>query len=266
MSVTSWDNSAYIYSREVKRIKFYQITNRALITAGKIRPGMILIDLACGTGFTIQKILDAVGTSTTIYGVEQSREMIAQAQSAITTESVQFIHAGAEDFASQIPESVDRVICNAAFFLFSNVDAVFDEIRKVLKPEGLFAFNFPDQMYVFEDGKPSEMAQVVNKYLDPSLAASESPSKQYSRDRVHALAAEHDFRVVEFKVVRLQMSVDDLIRFYSIPFIGLRRFPNRTPEELREIVTQRFQQCSDAEAPSYRWAQFVLSPESAKKI
>jgi len=51
MSMTSWDRSAYIYSREVERIRFYQATNQALITAGKIQPGMILVDLECnGSG------------------------------------------------------------------------------------------------------------------------------------------------------------------------------------------------------------------------
>jgi len=266
MSVTSWDSSAYIYSREVERIRFYQTTNHALITAGKIQPGMILVDLACGTGFTIRKILDAVGPSTTIYGVEQSREMLAQAQRTITTETVHFIHAGAEDFASHIPKLVDRVICNAAFFLFPNINAVLDEIRTVLKPEGLFAFNLPDQVYDFGDGKPSEMAQVANKYLDPSPPAAEPPPKQYSTDRIHTLAITHGFRVVESKVISLQLSVDDLIRFYSIPYIGSRRFPNRTPEELKELVTYRLKQCSDAEAPYYHWAQFVFSSESEVKI
>lgn len=266
MSVTLWDRSAYIYSREVERIRFYQATNQALVTAGKIQPGMILVDLACGTGFTIRSILDAVGKSTTIYGVDQSCEMLALAQRTITTETVQFIHASAEDFASHIPELVDRAFCNAAFFLFRNIDAVLGEIRTILKPMGLFAFNLPDQEYDFGDGKPSEMEQVVNKYLGPFPSVAASPLEQYSADTIHTLAATYGFRVVEFKVIGLHLSVDDLIRFYSIPYIGTRRFPNRTPEELKELVTFRFQRCSDAETPYYRWAQFVFSPESHRKI
>ena len=31
--------------------------------------------------------------------------------------------------------------------------------------EGLFEFNLPDQEFDFGDGKPSEMAQVVNTYI-----------------------------------------------------------------------------------------------------
>ncbi len=266
MSVISWDRSAYIYSREVERIRFYQATNQALITAGKIQPGMVVVDLACGTGFTIRTILDVVGTSTTIYGVEQSCEMLAQAQRTIAPKTVQFIHASAEDFASHIPELVDRFVCNAAFFLFRNIDVVLGEIRTILKPKGLFAFNLPDQEFDFGDGKPSEMAQVVNKYLGPSPSAAASPPEQYSADRIHTLAATHGFRVVEFKAIGLQLSVDDLIRFYSIPYIGTRRFPNRTAEELKELVTFRFQGFSDAETPYYRWAQFVFSPESDQKF
>ena len=150
MSVTLWDSSALIYSSEVEKTSFYHVTNQELITAGKIQPGVALVDLACGTGLTTRTILDAVGTSTKIYGIEQSCEMPAQAQRAIRTKSVQLIHASAEDFASHIPELVDRVVCNAAFFLFPNIDAVIGEIRTILKPEGLFVFNLQDQEYDFE--------------------------------------------------------------------------------------------------------------------
>ena len=259
MSVMLWDSSAKVYSSEVEKISFFHITNQELIKAVKIQPDMALVDLACGTGLTTITILDTMGNSTTIYAVEQSREMLALAQSDIRAKTVHFIHASAENFSSYIPQPVNRVICNAAFFLFPNIDAVLEETRKVLMPNGLFAFNLPDQRYDFGDGKAGEMAQVVNKYLGHTPTEADSLSEQYSADRIHSLAATHGFRVVEFKMIGITLSVDDLIRFYSIPYIGSRRFPNRTPEELKKIVTSRLKRCSDSEAPYYRWAQFVFS-------
>jgi hypothetical protein len=188
--------------------------------------------------------------------------MLAQAQRTITSDTVRFLHVSAEDFASHIPKPVDRVVCNAAFFLFANIDAVLGEIRAILKPNGLFAFNLPDQVYDFGDGKPSEMAHVVSKYFDQSPSVTAPTTARYSSDRIHTLASTHGFRVIDFKVIGLHLSVDDLISFYSIPYFGSRRFPNRTPEELKDLVTARFQTSSEVDAPYYRWAQFVFSPKS----
>lgn len=261
MSATLWDTSATVYHSEVEHISFYQVTNRELITAARIQSGMSLIDLACGTGFTTRTILDVVGTAIMIYAVEQSHEMLAQAQSTITTATIRFIHASAEHFSSHIPEPVDRVVCNAAFFLFPNIDAVLKEIHTVLKPEGLFVFNIPDQKYDFGDGKPSEMARAVAKYLDQSLSIASLKTFRYSSDTIHTLASTHGFQAVDFKVVGLQLDVDDLIRFYSIPHFSSRRFPSRSSEELKEIVAARFRMLPAGEAPYYRWAQFVFTPQ-----
>ena len=262
MSVTSWDSSANTYSREVEQISFYHATNQELISTAKIQAGMTIVDLACGTGFTTRTILEAIGSSLTIYGIERSYEMLRQAQRAIKADNVQFIQRDAEDFASSIPRPVDRVVCNAAFFLFANIGTVLDEIRTILKPKGLFAFNIPDQEYDFGDGKSSEMAYVANKYLDPCLSMTAPETPRYSSSKIHSLASTHGFRVSDFTVIGLHLSVDDLINFYSIPYIGARRFPNQTPEELKEVVTGRFQMLSEVDVPYYRWAQFVCSSES----
>ena len=182
--------------------------------------------------------------------------MLRQARRVIASSAVCFVHASADDFARHIPEVIDRVFCNAAFWHFPDANAVLKEIRTVLKPAGHFLFNIPDQEFDFGDGKRSEMAQVVAACLKQSRRGEYF---RYSYETIQALTAENGFSIADFKVIGLVLHPDVLIRFYSIPHIGARRFPDRTPEERREILTKAFSALSPNEAPYYRWAQFVLT-------
>jgi len=259
MSATHWNSSAETYSIESEKISFYQITNRELITAGRIQPGMSIVDLACGAGLTTRTILALIGDECKIYAVDLAEEMLRQAKRVITSSAVRFIHASADDFARHIPEGIDRVFCNAAFWHFPDANAVLKDIRTVLKPDGRFLFNIPDQEFDFGDGKRSEMARVVNACLKQSRT-SRNDVLRYSGETIQALSDENGFSIVDIKIIGIALRPGDLIRFYSIPHVGARRFPDRTPEERREIFAQAFGALSPDEAPYYRWAQFVLVP------
>lgn len=258
MSVTHWNTTAKTYSVESEKISFYQVTNRELIAAGHIQPGMTVVDLACGAGLTTRTILAAVGDECTIYAVDLAEGMLRQARSVITNRVVRFIHASADDFSHYIPKRVDRVFCNAAFWHFPDANAVLKEIRAVLKNTGRFLFNLPDQEFDFGDGKRSEMAKVVADCLQQPRR-NEVPG--YSYQMIQALAAENGFRIVDFKTIGIALRPEDLIRFYSIPHISARRFPNLSPDERHRILTRAFSLLSPDESPFYRWAQFVLVSE-----
>jgi ubiquinone/menaquinone biosynthesis C-methylase UbiE len=257
MLAAEWNTSAETYGLESERISFYQVTNRELVAAGEIQPGMSIVDLACGAGLTTRTILASMGDECKIYAVDLAEEMLHQARRVITSSGVRFIHAGADDFARYIPEVVDRVFCNAAFWHFPDANAVLKDIRTVLKPDGCFLFNIPDQEFDFGDGKRSEMAQVVAASLKQPQRSAEL---RYSYETIQSLTAKNGFSIADFKVIGIALHPDDLIRFYSVPHIGARRFPDRSPEERREIFAKAFSALSPNEAPHYRWAQFVIVP------
>ncbi|MBM3237505.1 methyltransferase domain-containing protein [Candidatus Poribacteria bacterium] len=257
MLATHWDTSAETYSVESEKISFYQITNRELIAAGQMQPGMTIVDLGCGAGLTTQIILASFRDRCTIYAVDLSEKMLQQARRAITSKSVHFIHASADDFSRYIPEGIDRVFCNAAFWHFPDDSAVLKEIRIVLKTTGRFLFNIPDQEFDFGDGKRSEMAQVVSACLKPPLR---SESLRYSYATIQSLAIENGLCIIDFKIIEIDIHPEDVIRFYSIPHVGARRFPDISQEERREIFTKAFSVLSPNQFPKYRWAQFTLTP------
>jgi trans-aconitate methyltransferase len=256
MSVTHWDTSANAYHAEVENITFYRETNRELIAAGQIRPEMVVVDLGCGTGLTTRSILNSCRNQIFIYAVDQSQEMLAQARKCIQNSTVRFIQAGADHFAHDIPEKVDRVFCNAAFFHFSQPETVLEEIHQILKPEGQFLFNIPDQDFSFGDGKPSEMRQVVASCLNrPNLLPDEP---RYTEKSITTLAATKDFTVVDYRIIEIPIYPKDLLRFYSIPHVGARWFPDHSPKERTIIFSNAFSTLPPNKAFYYRWSQFIL--------
>ena len=260
MPINDWDTSAKIYCIEAEKISFYQTTNRELVTAAQLQPGMSIVDLSCGSGSTTRRILASLGDRCTIYAVDLSEEMLWQAKQTIANQSVSFIHASADDFSRCIPKRIERVLCNAAFWHFPNPPAVLREVHSALKKVGCFLFNIPDQQFDFRDGKRSEMSEVV------ALCLHQSPSEPerglpFSYRTVQQLASDNGFIIADFSEVGISLQPEDLARFYSIPHVGARHFPGKSLEERRRIFAEAFDTLSPDKYPYYRWAQFALKPK-----
>jgi SAM-dependent methyltransferase len=218
---------------------------------------MAIVDLACGTGLTTRAILAPLGEACTVYAVDSAQEMLRQARRALPSRGVRFVQASASALARSIPVPVDRVLCNAAFWHFSKPDAVLGQIRAVLESSGRFVFNIPDQEFDFGDGLPNEMARVVAACLQQPQSTA---VPRYSYEAIQVLAAGNGFWIADYWVVQVQLRPEDLIRFYSIPHVGARRFPDRTPEERRRLFAEAFGRLAPDEPVPYRWAQFALAP------
>ena len=257
MRETPWNTSALTYGVESEKISFYQVTNRELIAVGQLQPGMTVVDLACGAGLTTRTVLFNIGDECTIYAVDLAEKVLSQARRMIKSDAVRFIHASADDFSRHVPKRVDRVFCNAAFWHFPDQNAVLKAVRTVLKNDGRFLFNFPDQQFDFGEGRQSEMARVVADCLGQPQR---SERLRYSYQTVEALAVANGFRIVDFQTINITIRREDLIRFYSIPHIGVRRFPDLSLAERRQLFTQAFSALSPDKAINYRWAQFILTP------
>ena len=260
MPDTHWDTSAEVYSIESPRISFYQTTNQELVAAAQLQPGMTVVDLACGAGLTSRTILDLLGEEVSIYAVDIAQEMLRQAKRAIGSEAVHFIHAGADDFSQHIPERVDRFLCNSAFWHFPDPDAVLREVDAVIKPiTGRFLFNIPDQEFDFGDGTDSEMAHVVALFLRGSAVHDAGTYPEFSLDRIRTLACANGFHVADFRILSIPLHREDLVRFYSIPHVSVRWFPDLPVDQRALAVRRAFDALDTNQVIPYRWAQFILA-------
>jgi ubiquinone/menaquinone biosynthesis C-methylase UbiE len=101
-----------------------------------------ILDLACGDGHLISYLLPKLGPSSEVTGVDISAVGLELARQDIRDQRVRFQEARAQ----RLPladSSQDAVLCHMAIMLMSPLAPVLSEIRRVLKPDGIFAAVVP---------------------------------------------------------------------------------------------------------------------------
>ncbi len=107
-------------------------------TLGRLAPGERVLDLGSGAGTDSLVAAQMVGPTGSVTGIDMTPEMLAKARASaaeLGAENVEFVEAEAErlPFAD---ESFDVVISNGVIDLIPDKDAVFAELRRVLRPGG----------------------------------------------------------------------------------------------------------------------------------
>ncbi len=99
-----------------------------------------LLDLGCGTGFLTGELL-ACSASETLLVLDIALAMVQATQGKyINEESVRFICADAE-YLPFAEHTIDSVFSNLALQWCHNLEAVFKDIKRVLKPNGQLVFS-----------------------------------------------------------------------------------------------------------------------------
>src|SRR5439155_1291049 len=117
----------------------YSIRRRASYSS---RP-TVIVDLGCGPGAITELILEHVRDQQPpphVIGVDPSPSALAKARAAISSKFAEFVQGSAE-WLSRLVKSADAVVFLNAIHLMPDKVQVLKEIRRVLKPGGLLAFN-----------------------------------------------------------------------------------------------------------------------------
>jgi SAM-dependent methyltransferase len=136
----------------------------------QMQPGMTVLDLGSGAGFDAFIALSRVGPTGRVIGVDMTDDMLALARQNAEKRGVTNVEFR-KGFIEQLPVesgTVDFVMSNCVINLSADKPAVFREIARVLKPEGLFAVSD----IVLLKPLPAELAQSVSAYVGCIAGAS----------------------------------------------------------------------------------------------
>lgn len=129
------------YQAIASQMALYRQSNRRLAELADLRPGMAVLDLACGSGLTSLAALNEVPEGLRLYLADSSPAMIAEAKRQVGDRAAAYHVADAVEIAGFVPEKLDRVLCNLSLWYFSKPEAVLEQCRKLLKPTGRLCFS-----------------------------------------------------------------------------------------------------------------------------
>jgi arsenite methyltransferase len=107
-------------------------------TLGDIKEGETVVDLGCGAGTDLLIAAQMAGPSGRAIGIDITPSMVERAKLSAAEMGLDNVEVN-EGLIEQLPlpdESVDVVISNGVIDLVPDKDAVFSEIKRVLKPGG----------------------------------------------------------------------------------------------------------------------------------
>lgn len=135
-----------------------------------VKPGDFLLDVGIGTGLSSQLFYKA---GLEIHGIDFSPKMIACCRSKQMAKDLK------EHDLSITPypygaNSMDHAVCTGVTHLFKDMTPIFQELGRILKPGGIFAFVVPD----CKEGDPREI-QVYSRHCPKEKVTIFSYSKAH---------------------------------------------------------------------------------------
>jgi SAM-dependent methyltransferase len=120
---------------------------RAAVEATRAGAGATVADIGFGGGVALSLLLDRVGPSGTVHGVEISEEMLTRArgryEDAVSAGRL-VLHAGSLEKLPLGDGTVDGLVTTNTVYFVDDVAEVFAELARVLAPSGRAAVGIAD--------------------------------------------------------------------------------------------------------------------------
>ncbi len=217
----------------VSRNDVYQAVNRDLVAALDLAGDAAVVDLGCGDGMLSRLLLDRHGAGLRIWAVDPDEAMLAGARLALDGR-VGVCAGDAETFGAMFPPaSCDAVVLANSLHLVADRGALYEGVRRVLRPGGLFGLNtsFYENAHTASNGTLALSAYLEARGLarkrgidipaaDPRLART-LPTAAALADELRGASFTLD-RADERSIV---MDVELLQSFVSSPYFAATVFP-----------------------------------------
>ena len=284
------DTSYEPFSREPEYID----ANREFIRSLGLRDGVRLVDLACGTGLLTSLVLGDTGGRSTSIGVDLNRTSLVLAKQDLGIDPP--AAAGAprvalvEGSADRLPVPTgwaDLALIGNAIHCLPDLDRFFAEVRRALRPGGLFGFNSSFYAGTFVPGTErfydEWMMASVRWLRDQETAARREGRPGIKRQRgtmkaagtrrwqspeeYRALLAKHGFtvdRLHQRTVIMTQHSFETVGAFDGLATVLLSGYPAEVAcEALTRSVAAGLEAIGRIDIPRYWLAMTARRDEAA---
>lgn len=246
-----------MYADLSPQISFYRSTSSLILDFTQMTDCDTIIDLGCGSsGLVATKALQKFPALTRIYCIDSSGRMIDECRRRVSSARASFIRAYAEDFDSKVPERVDLVLVNSAFWLF-NLSKCLLATHRALKDTGLLVFNFAEWDYEFpREGAEPKYYEAIEKEMAKrglSIQKRRGSQRKYAHAEINEHLEQSGFKIIGLEEFEIVVERQDWLLFYSIPTIVRRSLPNIPLALAQEIIHSAIMSLSDAEFPALRW-------------
>ncbi len=132
--------------------------------------GAAVLDLGCGYGWHCRYAARQGAAS--VLGIDSSQKMLSAAAAMTSDARIRYEHCGLEEFAYPAAR-YDLVLSNLVLHYIENLDAVYGQVYRTLKPGGCFLFNIEHpcftagvgQDWVWEGERPKHWP--IDNYFYP---------------------------------------------------------------------------------------------------
>lgn len=262
-----WDNSetALRYAEHAQRHPMYNRLAERLVQVAGIAPGMVAVDLACGTGVLTLEICRRLGGKGRVIGVDASEAMLQIANRTVQGHQVSWIHSNAERLAQIVTPRVDAILCSAAIWQLPT-DAVFPAVRALLKSDGVFAFNLPRPLVADRfpaESKPSLAQRIISIAVLDHQHVMTPRTNTFTIHDMKSLAYHletADLLLESMDLIELATDAESEIDWWRIPIFTEQLLPEydyATRMSILEKAVDGYEH-SAAETPS--WISFRCRP------
>lgn len=129
-----------------------------LVDAAAIRPGMSVLDVACGRGAVLLPAAERVGPAGRVVGVDLSPKMVNQARDAVGAAGFDprvDVRVMDAEYLELDANSFDVVLCAFGVFFFPHPEQAAAEMTRVVAPGGVVGLSSwadEDERWAWDDG------------------------------------------------------------------------------------------------------------------
>jgi len=143
----------------------FQRRRRLVHEALNAQPGERVLDVGCGPGFYVAELLDRVGKTGAVVGVDVSAEMLNLARRRCEGQANVAFHDASATALPAADSSFDAALSVQVLEFVADVDAALAEIRRVLRPGGRVVLWDVDWSTVsWHSETPDRMSRVLHAW------------------------------------------------------------------------------------------------------